>query len=102
MGTTTMDGTEQAIFESTELGEYSGYIFFDKMVSGDTIIIRIYVKDPNDINKTYKKWLEDSYSGALTTPALRLEPIISKLGVKVTLQQSAGSYKQVTHTWFKR
>jgi len=100
MGSTTMDGTEQTVFETTELGEYSGYIFLDKMVSGDTVAIRVYVKDVND--DTYKKWLEDSYTGALTTPALRMEPMIGKVGMKVTLQQTAGSYRTVTHMWFKR
>ena len=100
MGSTTMDGTEQVIFESTELGEYSGYIFLDKMESGDTIVVRVYIKDVND--DTYKLWLEDSYSDALATPVLRMEPIIGKVGIKVTLQQTAGSYKTVTHMWFKR
>jgi len=100
MGSTTMDGTEQVIFESTELGEYSGYIFLDKMEDGDSITVRVYIKDVND--DTYKKWLEDTYSDALATPVLRMEPIIGKVGIKVTLQQTAGTYKTVTHMWFKR
>lgn len=95
-----MDGTDQPVFESTELGEYSGYIFLDKLQSGDTIVITVWVKDVND--DTYKKWLVDSYSGALTTPALRMEPMIGKVGMKVTLQQTAGTYRTITHMWFKR
>jgi hypothetical protein len=100
MGQTTMDGTEQIIFESTELGEYSGYLFLDAMQSGDTLTIRIYIKDP--VTDSYKKWLEDTYSGALSCPALRMEPIVGKSGVKVTLQQTAGTNRTINHMWFKR
>jgi hypothetical protein len=100
LGSTTLDGTEQVLFESTELGEYSGYVFLEKLVSGDTVVIRVYVKDVND--DTYKKWLEDSYGGVVPCPALRMEPVIGKVGIKITAQQSAGSYKAITHQWFKR
>lgn len=95
-----MDGTEQVIFESTELGEYNGWIFLNTMISGDTIIIRVYVKDVE--TDEYRKWLEDAYSGALACPALRMEPTVGKVGLKVTLHQTQGSYKTVTHMWFKR
>lgn len=100
MGKTTMDGTEQTVFESTELAEYSGYIFLDKLQSGDTVTIRVYVKDVEEDD--YKLWLADSYSGALACPALRMEPMIGKVGMKVTLEQTAGTYRIVTHMWFKR
>lgn len=95
-----MDGTEQLLFENTEIGEYSGYIFLDKMQSGDTIVIRVYIKDVEE--DTYKKWLEDTFSGALALPALRMEPIIGKVGIRVTARQTAGSYRTITHQWFKR
>jgi len=95
-----MDGTEQIIFENTELGEYSGYIFLDAMESGDSITIRIYIKDPEDNN--YKKFLEETFTGELNTPVVRITPIIGKIGIKVTAQQTSGTYKTITHTWFKR
>jgi hypothetical protein len=100
MPKTALDGTEQTLFESTELGEYSGWIFLDQLQSGDTVVIRVYVKDVED--GVYKKWLEDSYSGVLSCPALHLEPTIGKVGLKVTIQQTAGTYRIVTHMWFKR
>ena len=100
MPKTMMDGSEQVLFESTELGEYSGWIFLDKLETGDTIVIRVYVKDVED--GTYKLWLQDSYSGVLTCPALHVEPTIGKVGIKVTAQQTAGTYRMVTHMWFKR
>lgn len=100
MGSTIMDGTEQAVFESTELGEYSGYIFLDKTLSGDTIVVRVYIMNVND--GKYYKWLEDSFTGVQGCPALRMENIIGKVGIKVTLQQTAGTYRAVDHMWFKR
>ena len=95
-----MDGTEQTIFENTELGEYSGYIFLDALESGDSITIRIYIRDPEDGN--YKKYLEETFDGVIDPPTVRVVPIIGKCGIKVTAQQTAGSYKTITHMWFKR
>lgn len=100
MGKTLMDGTEQPLFENTALGEYSGYIFLDNMLSGDTIEIKVYVKDVED--DTYKVYISETYSNALTVPAIRLMPIIAKVGVKVTAKQTAGTYRIITHMWFKR
>lgn len=95
-----MDGTEQTLFESTEIGEYSGYIFLDDLASGDTIELRVYVKDKND--DSYKKWIEDGYTGSLTTPAVRLEPMIGSRGVKITAKQTAGTFREITHQWYRR
>lgn len=100
MGSTTMDGTEQTLFESTELGEYSGYVFLDDLISGDTVAIAVYIKDVND--DVYKLWASDTYSGVLPAPALRMEAIIGKVGIKVTCKQTAGTYRTITHQWFKR
>ena len=100
MAKNTMDGTEQTLFESTELGEYSGYIFLDQMESGDEIVIRVYIKDVEDGN--YKKREEVPFSGVQDCPAIEVRPIIGKVGIKVTAQQTAGTYKTVTSMWFKR
>ena len=95
-----MDGTEQTLFESTYIGEYSGFIFLDKMEEGDTIAIKVYVMDVED--ETYKLWISEAFSGALTIPAIRMMPVIGKVGIKVTAQQTAGTYRTITHMWFKR
>lgn len=100
MGKTLMDGTEQTIFENTDLGEYSGYIFLDKMLSGDTLRIRMFLKDLEDA--TYKKYLDEEYSDAQLCPIVRIMPIIGKVGFKVTAQQTVGAYRELTHMWFKR
>jgi hypothetical protein len=100
MGSTTLDMSEQTMFENTELGEYSGYVFLDKMKSGDTVIVRLYVKDVE--TSEYKKYIDEEYSDVLSCPTLRITPIIGKVGYKITIQQTDGTSFIVTHMWFKR
>lgn len=95
-----MDGTEQTLFESTILGEYSGYMFLDDIRPSDVIEVHMYVKDVED--SVYKRYEQVTYSYAPTKPAIRFPPIIGKVGLKVTAQQTSGTYREITHMWFKR
>jgi len=95
-----MNGTEQTLFENTELGEYNGHIFLDKMQAGDTIVLKIYVKDHED--DVYKLRDSATYTGAQTKPCVGFLPTIGKVGLKVTAQQTAGTYRTVTHQWIMR
>ena len=100
MAKTTMDGSEQTLFESTELGEYSGHVFLNSMQAGDVIVLRIYLKSEEDS----QYYLRDtaSFSGVQGTPAVGMLLTIGKVGYKFTAQQSAGTYRQLSHQWFKR
>jgi len=100
MPQTTMDGTEQVLFENTELSEYAGHVFLDKMESGDSITIRLYIRDEED--GQYKLYDEYTYTDAQSKPCIYIKPIIGKVGLRVTAQQTAGTYKTITHQWFKR
>jgi hypothetical protein len=100
MGSKTMTGGIDTLFEDTELAEFSGYIFLNGMQAGDSITLRVEIMDVND--STYRKWLEDTYAGVQSCPALRMEAIIGKVGIKVTAQQTAGTYRTLTYQWFKR
>lgn len=100
MASLKMDGTEQAIFESTEVGEFSGYVFLNELLAGDTVVLKVYIKDPED--SVYKLWATDSYSGVVAFPALRMEAIIGHVGIKITAKQTAGTYRTITSDWFKR
>ena len=100
MAKNVMDGTEQTLFESTELGEYSGYVFLDQMQSGDEIVLKVYIKDVEDGN--YKLRESVTFTGVQDTPAIEIRPIIGKVGIKVTAQQTSGTYRTVTSMWFKR
>jgi len=100
MGSLTADGTEQTLFETSEVGEFAGYVDKTNMASGDTIAVRVYVKIKSTGN--YIKWEEYTYIGAQTKPALRLISIQSCYGYKATLQQSAGTYRIFDYVFFKR
>jgi len=98
-GTITADGTEQVVIEITELMNIEGYIDLSNLASGDTVIIRIYVKvkDGGD----YEKHAEETYSGAQTLPLLFIQPRPAKYGLKITLQQTAGTYRNYDYQFFK-
>jgi len=100
MGKTLMDGTEQTLFESTEIGEYSGYVFLFEMVAGDRLYIRVYIK--NVENNNY--YLADSvlFADVQTAPAVRIAHVTGKVGFKVTAQQTIGVKKTVHHSWFRK
>jgi len=95
-----MDGTEKTLFESTELGEYNGYVYLDKLLTGDTVRVKVFIKDHED--DTYKLRDSKDFTGVQTVPTVGFLPTIGKVGYKVTAQQIAGTYKDVTHAWFKR
>jgi hypothetical protein len=101
--TLTGSGTEDTLFEDTELAEFSGHIFVDTMQAGDTVVFRVWIKDVNDTTGfPYKKWLEDTYSGVQNCKCIRLEPVIGKIGIKVTAEQTAGTNRTLNSQWFKR
>jgi len=98
--TLTADGTEQTIIESTSIGEIEGWIDLANMASGDTVIIRMYVKTKS--GGTYRQYDSTTYSNAQTNPATHLIKLSAKYGFKVTLQQTAGSYRTFDYNFFKR
>ena len=100
MGKKTMDDTEQTLFESTKLGEYSGYIFLDDMKPDDEIVVNLYIKDVEDSVYKIKDTVTYTYEPA--EPAKSVAPLIGKVGLKVTAQQTAGTYREITYMWFKR
>lgn len=95
-----MDGTEQILFESTEIGEYAGYIFLHEMVSGDIVIIKAYIK--NVENEVYGLRDSATFEGAQGAPCVGVHPTIGKVGLKITAQQTAGTFRTIHHMWFKR
>jgi len=103
-GTATMDGTEVNIVLDEITGNpprfLEGYIDLSPMASGDTIIIRQYMK----ISATggYVKYAEESYSGAQELPLLHVVSNPATYGIKITAQQTAGTYRTLTYQFFRR
>lgn len=100
MGTVTANGTEQILFESSETGEFSGYVDLANMVGGDVTTLRMYFKIKS--GGTYRKFEDAEYTGAQSKPAIHISPMQSAYGYKFTLQQSVGEYKSYDYVFFKR
>jgi hypothetical protein len=100
LGTIQADGTEQTVFETSETGEFSGYVDLANMVGGNTTTIRVYFKVKG--GGTYRKFDEVAYSGVQSKPAIHIPPLQGAYGFKVTLQQSAPTYQTYDYCFFKR
>lgn len=99
VGTVTADGLEQDVVELTELCTLEGWIDLSNMEAGDTVVIKEYVKLKS--GGTYTLYDSASYSGVQAKPALHVIKIPAKYGVKVTLQQTAGTNRDYDYNFFK-
>jgi len=88
-GTVVADGTEQVVVETRTPGRVMGYIDLQEMAPGDTVVIRQYIRVRPD--GAFKKYAEESFSGAQDVPIIYIRPKESaNNGIRVTLQQTAG------------
>jgi hypothetical protein len=103
-GSVTMDGTEKNVVLDEVSGNPSrfleGYIDLSPMASGDTIVVRQYMKIASAGN--YVKNAEETYSGAQSLPLLYIVTKPGRYGIKVTAQQTAGTYRSLTYQFFRR
>lgn len=98
-GTLTADGTEQTFFEEQNVGSFEGYLDLSNMADGDQVSIAEYFSFSD--NPNYKKYHNDDYSGPQANPVVY---IIPKPGgpLKITLQQTQGSYKTFDYKFYQR
>jgi len=103
-GTVVMDGTEKNVVLDEVSGNPSrfleGYIDLTPMASGDTIVIRQYMKIA--ATGDYVKYAEETYSGAQSLPLLYIVSKSGRYGIKITAQQTAGSYRTLGFQFFRR
>jgi hypothetical protein len=103
-GSVTMDGTEKTIVLDEVQGNpqrfLEGYIDLSQLQEGDSIIIRYYVriKDGGD----YKEYFSREYSGKQPTQLLYAATKPAKYGIKITAQQTAGTYRTLQYQFFRR
>ena len=89
-----MNGTEQDLFLSkVGLKHYSTKIFFDTLVAGDEIIIRVYDEDVNSASE--KKYRTAEVVGLQTNPENLINWMPSS-SYRVTCQQITGTNKTIT------
>lgn len=103
-GSVAMDGTEKDVVLDEVAGNpprfLEGYIDLSPMATGDRIVIRQYMK----ISPTgaYVKYAEEAYEGAQSLPLLYVVTKPGRYGIRVTAQQTAGTYRTLTYQFFRR
>jgi hypothetical protein len=97
-GTLVADGSEQVVMEISEAARVSGYISLANMEAGDTVIIMQYVRL---LNGEYKRYAAETYMGAQENPIVYITPKELASGMKVTLQQTSGTYKTFDYLFIK-
>ena len=93
-GTLTTTASEQNLFDVTADAHYATYIFTHNMASGDTVVIKIYVKDQN--GATMRLYHTATLTGAQTDPAYFI-PFLPTKQYKVSIQRTGGTDR--AYTW---
>lgn len=99
VGTLVADGSEQGVTELVGLATLEGWIDLSNMQAGDAVVIKEYVKLKS--GGTYILYDSAEYSGVQAKPALHVVKLPAKYGVKVTLQQTAGTNREYDYNFFK-
>jgi len=99
-GTILTDGSEQVLLEYTgNIAMIQGWIDLSNMEDGDNIVIRQYVKiNPEE---EYVLYNSETYSDKQSAPALYVMPRLSGHALKVTIQQTSGTYKSFSYLFAK-
>ena len=94
-GELTTDGSEQDVAVCSDIAILSGYISMSKMGAGDTIIVKQYIM----VNSSEELYAQDTFSG----PQVELLHFQSRAfkDTRITLQQTAGSYKTFDYEFVK-
>jgi hypothetical protein len=103
-GSVTMDGTEQNVVLDEPSGNpprfLEGYIDLSPMASGDVIVVRQYMKIASAGG--YVKYAEETYSDAQGIPLLYIVTKPGRYGIRVTAQQTGGTYRTLAYQFFRR
>jgi hypothetical protein len=98
-GTLKADGTEQTLAEYVGVGKVSGSVDLQEMEAGDIVILRQYMKLKK--GGAYKKYGEETYTGAQTLPVIYFPQKTSDVALKVTLHQTAGVLKSFDYSFVR-
>jgi hypothetical protein len=74
------------------------YVDLTPMQAGDTITVKEYMV--NQVLGAYVEYGSETYSGVQTIKLLHITPKPSTHGLKVTIQQTAGAMRTITHQNF--
>ena len=91
--------TEETVFETTEKGKYAGYISVANLQSGDTVTINLYVILKS--GGSYELYDSVTLSGAQTKTVVPIYEIPVSYGMKITLNQTAGTIRSYDYVIFR-
>jgi len=89
LGTLSATGSEDTVRESTDEGKLHCFIDLTAMEAADSITVRQFMKIK--AAGSYIKYAEETYSDVQSLPMLYIITKPSKHGIKVTLEQIAGT-----------
>ncbi len=98
-GVLTADGSEQLVIEAPGPINLEGYVDLSNLAVGDEVVLKRYVKIQE--GGDYKLHASEAFNGVQEQPLIRFPPIAGYYGIKVTLQQTAGSFKSFPYQFFK-
>jgi hypothetical protein len=98
-GTLTANGSEQDVVNVSGRGKYEGWIDLSNMQTGDTVIIREYIKLKS--GGSWRLYTTTSYSGVQDEPAIHATRKLVEYGWRITVQQTAGAYRDYDYDFFK-
>lgn len=85
---TTEIGTEQSLTQQTGVGIYVLLVDTDEMLAGDTLIVRVKTRHPDDAS--VKTALKDIYTDAQSEPHKYTIPVAIDTEIVCTIEQSTG------------
>lgn len=95
-GTITSSAAEQTLFDVIADKYFSTHLFCHNMQAGDSIVVRLYIKDVNA--GTLRLHTQETISGVQTAPDWYLH-LIPTPEYKVTIQRTGGVDR--AYTWLR-
>lgn len=92
-GTITTDATEKTIWDITADEHYAGYIFCHNMQAGDSVTVKVYVRDTQ--SGTMRIHTTAPLTGVQPDPSFYI-PFMPAKEHKVTIQRTAGTDRAFT------
>lgn len=100
-GNIVTDGTEQTLVEEPGgmVSQVLGYVDLVNLAGGDTVMMKLYAKVKD--GGQWRAYHEENYAGVQALPLVYVTKKPEHYGLKVTLQQTAGSYKTFEYNFLK-
>lgn len=96
IGSLLMDGTEQTVKEIlTTINKLHCFVDLTPMAAGDIVVVRQYIKIASA--GAFAKYAEETYNDAQTLPLLYVITKPANYGIRITIQQTAGTNR--TFDW---